>query len=337
MPMIGIVRGFGEDAAATDCVVKLIKALNRRFRSSIHFEMIDCGDYIAHGSLLTNNVLHRIKQCDCIFVSDFESRHNPIEFTKSDIAYALSANIEYLHIEGFDNCAKTDVCIASYFDGGFRMREGNATTEGCEETRVCSAFAMSNIVKEVSRKCEARRRRLAFVKDSENEYCADYFRHFFQQFTLPLSNFQFVEFTAREFSKTFLSSPDAFDMVFASKTFADTIGGVAEFLMKDKYASYRCYNSEIPVYTVSSLQSNSACGEYIPSICCYIAALSGLLGNEFNMEKEAVQLKKATDIALNEVVNFHSANSFINVIINALNIPVTTKYSKKPTKSRYIK
>lgn len=337
MPMIGIVPGFGEGEAATECITKLIKALNRRFRSSIRFELLDCGDYILYGSTLTDAVLNKMKQCDCIFVSDFESKHNRVEFTKSDIAYALSANVEYLYVEGFNEFAEINLCVASFFDGGFRMRDGITTTEGCEETRVCSAFTMSNIAKEVSRKCEARRRRLAFVKDSENEYCADCFRRFFQQFTLPLSNFQFVEFTPREFSKSFLDYQTAFDTIFASKTFADTIEGVAEFLMKESYAGYRHYNSEIPVYTVSSVQSNSACGEYIPSICSYIAALSGLLKNEFNMEKEAVQLRKAVDITLSKAIDFQNSANFVNAIIDALNAPVTTKYSRKPINSRYIK
>lgn len=337
MPLIGIVQGFGEGCIATGYIIKLIKALNRRFRSSIRYEILDCGDYITHGAALSDKVMNRIKECDCILISDFESLHNPVEYTSSDIAYALSANIEYTYISGFDKYADFDLCVASYFDGGFKMRDGSNTTQGCTETKVCSTFAISNVVKEVSRKCETRRRRLAFVKDFDNEYCAGFFRHFFKQFVLPLSNFQFVEFSPRELCNNLLIAPSDFDMIFASRTFSDTIQGIAEYLMKDKFACYKCYNSEKTVYALHSVQSNSACGEYVPSLYSYIASLCDLLKNEFNMQKEAVHLRKAVDVALGVNTDCNTAESFTRAVISALSLPVTTKYSKKPATVRYIK
>ena len=337
MPLIGIVRGFGEGYIATEYIVKLIKALNRRFRSSIRYELLECGDYITHGAELSDKAINQMKECDCIFISDFESKHNRVEYTSSDIAYALCANVEYTHISGFDKYAELDLCIASYFDGGFKMRDGSNTIQGCTETRVCSTFAISNVVKEVSRKCEARRRRLAFVKDFDNEYCADFFRQFFKQFVLPLSNFQFIEFSPRELCNNILVAPLDFDTVFASRTFSDTIQGIAEYLTKDKFTCYKCYNSEKTVYALHSVQSNSACGEYVPSIYSYISALCDLLKKEFNMQKEAAHLRRAVDAALAKGADCNTAESFVEEVINSLSLPVTTKYSKRPPAVRYIK
>ena len=145
MPKVGIIRGFGEGYNATFYIEKLIKALNKRFRSHIVIEEVPCGDYVEHGPEISEDCLKILRECDSVFVGDFKSNANPVEFTVNDIAVMLMANIEYTHISGFDSCSDIDVCIASYFDGGYRLREGEQSAAGCSEIRVCSAFAAKNL------------------------------------------------------------------------------------------------------------------------------------------------------------------------------------------------
>ncbi len=332
MPLIGIIRGVGEGYIATGYIIKLIKALNRRFRSKIQFEEIPCGDYVEHGAELPPNALDALREYDCILTGDFCSPSNRVDYTKEDIALLLSANTEYTHISGFE----VDVCIASYFDGGYKMREGGQTKEGCIETRVCPAFSLSNIVKNVTRLCEKRRRRLAFVKDSDNEYCADMFHRAFESFALPLSNFKIVKYSSRDLCRDILYDASVFDVIFSSSAFSEAVLGAFEFILKDKFAYYKRYNSEKTVYALTALQANSACGDYVPSLYSYIIALSDLLKDEFNMQKEASHLRRALEEAM-KVASYETGEAFIEAVINSLQKPITTKYSKAAPISRYIK
>ncbi len=332
MPLIGIVRGVGEGYVATGYIIKLIKALNRRFRSKIQFEEIPCGSYELHGAELPDGIGSLLYKYDCILIGDFHSPSNNVYYTQSDIAHLLSANTEYTYISAFD----TDLCIASYFDGGFKMREGSRTVEGCMETRVCSAFTMSNIVKNVTRLCEKRRRRLSFVKDSDNEYCADMFYRTFESFALPLSNFQIVKYTPREICRDLLYDMTYFDVIFSSTAFSETVLGIFEYKLKDKFAFYRRYNGEKPIYAVRATGANSHYQDYVPSLGSYIIAFTDLIKYEFNMTKEAAHLCRALEEA-STVSSFEEGDKFVAAVIEALQKPVTTKYSKTAPKSRYIK
>lgn len=332
MPSLGIIRGFGEGYIATSCIIRLIKALNRRFRSHIAYEEIACGDYIEHGGQIPEGIMEQLKEYDCILSGDFASGANPVNYTEIDIAYALSSNIEYTYV----SMADTDICIASYFDGGFKMREGKNTREGSFETRVCSAYTALNIVKDVTRLCGERRRRLALVTDADNEYCADMFSKGFENFVMPMSNFKMVKYSSAEICHDILCDIAAFDVIFASRAFTDAMLGAFRFLMKDKYASFKKYNSEKPFYAVKAAEANSESSDYIPSLYSYIAAFSELLKAEFNLKKEASCLTKALEDAI-ECTSFESGEEFTDKVIELLQRPVKTKYSKAPQKSRYIK
>lgn len=337
MPTIGIIRGFGEGYNATYYIIKLIKALNKRFRSRIRFEEIPCGDYVTYGSSLSAEALSAMRMCDCVFVGDFKSGANPVEFTYGDIAVMMMANTEYTHVSGFDNFSDIDVCFASYFDGGFKIREGEISVNGCSETRVCSAFTAHNIVKDVSRFCENRRRRLAFVTDGDNAYCADMFYHNFESFVMPLSNFRFVKYSPRELCRDILYDASMFDVVFSSPSFSETMLGVFEYLMKDKFAYYKKYNGERAIYVLEAVQSNSDSGDYMPSLYSYIVAFCDMIKNEFNMDKEASQIRRAMEDALKNGAKSESGEEFINEVINSIQKTVTTKYTKAAPVQRYIK
>lgn len=337
MPEIGIIRGFGEGYIATKYIIKLIKALNKRFRSHIKYAEIPCGSCIDHGTSLSPEALRELNNYDCIYIGDFYSQSNPVDYEAKDIAYALSANIEYTHVSGIREKSDVDVCIAAYFDGGSKMREVSQTGEGCTETRVCSAYVISNIVKNVSRYCEKRRRRLAFVTDDDNGYCAAMFLRAFESFVFPLSNFKLTEYTSREICRDILYDPSVFDVIFSSPAFSQTVPGAFEFIMKDNFTFYKRYNSEKTVYSLHALQANSACGDYLPSLYSYIEAFCDMLNNEFNMQKEAAHLRRATEEAINLGASCDEGEKFLNAVIAALYNPVTTKYSKEPVVSRYIK
>lgn len=337
MPLIGIIRGFGEGYAATGYIIKLIKAINRRFRSKIRFEEVPLGDCVEYGSSLTNEAISLMQGYDCIYIGDIYSPSNPVDYTYKNIAYALSNNIEYTCISGFNNHCEIDVSIASYFDGGTNLRESTTNADGSVETRICSSYSITNIVKNVSRACENSRRRLAFVKDGDNEYCADAFYKSFERFVLPLSNFRLLKFTLRDICREMLFDPGQFDFIFASPSFSEMAIGIYEFVMKDGFAFYNKYKNEKAVYALRSLQTNSACGDYTPSLCSYIIAFCDMLKNEFHMEKEAGHVRKAIDYAIASGVCCETGEAFISAVIEELNRPVTTKYSKSAPKSRYIR
>ena len=336
MPSVGIVRGFGEGYIATGYVIKLIKALNRRFRSKITFEELVCGDYIKHGSSLSFDVIKQMGNYDTIYMGDMYSVSNPLEYTFSDIAYSLGDNIQYTCVSGFDKWSGTDIAIASYFDGGARMRETSDNRDGCVETRVCSSFAMKNIAKHVIRHCETRRRRLAFVKDGDIEYCANGFYRAFENFALPLSNFKLIRFTPRDICREMMYAPRDFDVIFASDSFSEAVLGMFEFMMKESFAFYYHFGSDVPVYALRATGANSASGDYTPSLCSYIIALSDMLKNEFDMAKEAAQLRLAIDYAVENGATSDKGEEFVSMVIEGLRKDVTTKYSKRPP-SRYIR
>lgn len=337
MPQIGIVRGFGEGYNATYYIIKLIKALNKRFRSGIYFDEIPCGDYLEHGSTLSHSTLCELKKYDCIFIGDFKSQANPVEYSELDIATAMLATLEYTHVSGFGDASDIDSCIVSYFDGGAKMREVNKSADGCMETKVCSAFSISNAVKNVSRFCENRRRRLALVTDDSNEYCMDMFYNSFKSFVFPLSNFKLVKYTPRELCRDVLKDASIFDVIFSSCAFSEAVLGAFEFVLNDKFTYYKRYVGERNIYSINALQTNSACENYIPSLYSYIIAFCDMLKMEFNLEKEATWLRKAMEEAVSQGYTFEDAERFINSVIENLQQTVTTKFSKVTPIQKYIK
>lgn len=335
MPTIGIVRGFGEGYIATGYIIKLIKALNQRFRSKIIIKEIPAGDYIKYGYTLSEEAFSAMKECDCIYIGDMYSRANPLDYTYQDIAASLSNNIEYTHICGINNNASIKIELASYFDGGFHLREGEHTINGCTETRVCSTYCIMNIVKNITHRCEKGRRRLCFVKDGDNEYCANEFMRNFESFTSPLSNFQFLTYTIRDIVREMLFAPGQFGTVFASCTFAETALGIYASLLGDDFTFYNKYESEKSTYALRSSKVNSYDENYVSTLCSYIAALGDMLSDDLGLNKESSQLFLAMENAMNRGVSYKESSAFINTIIEELQAPVK-KYSKKQPESRYI-
>lgn len=337
MPSIGIIRGVGEGYNATGYIIKLIKALNRRFRSKIKIEIINAGDYIRHGPTLSSDEMSKIRCCDAVFSGDIEMKENLIEYSICDIALALDNTIEYDCIEGIGDKGTVDVLIASYFDGGAKLRYNNSNEDGCSETRICSTHTAMQVVKNVSRECENRRRRLAFVTDSDNEYSAKLFLKKFNDFTMPLPNFQLIKFPIEDITYEIMFDGTQFDVIFASKAFADYARGMYNAILKEKFASYVRYAKAKGLYYVKSGCMNIAsCGE-AESICSYIMALCDLLRREFDMIKESEHLIRALEIVLNSTVSVLETEEFVDKIIAELDAKVTTKHSKTVKKKIYIK
>lgn len=337
MALIGIIRGFEEGFYATGNIIKLISALNKRFRSKINYIEIPLGDHAKHGYFLTNEALDIIRNCDCVYMGDIYSKGNPLNYTYETIAYALSNNIEYTCISGLGEFSHIDLNIASYFDGGNAMREGFQNTDGCSETRLCSTYSMMNIVKAVSRKCEKRRRMLVFIKDGECEYCANAFFNKFKDFTFPLSNFKLMQLTLKDICMEILLHPNQFDTIFASRSFSEMALGIYHAIMNDSFIFYNKYEAEKPTYVLRSLSGNLSSCNIIQSLCSYIAAFSDLLKYEFDMHNKAVALRLAMDEALsNTELSSCDTDRFIEKIIDELNKPVNKKYSKKTSQNRYI-
>lgn len=336
MPLIGIIRGFGEGEKSTEFVIRLIKALKRRFRTKIDYIELEVGDCLKYGGSLNAESIAKMRQCDAIFAGDMRSKSNPIEYSIEDIALALGNNIEYTCISDIKPVQSLDVQIASYFDGGFLLREGAKTKDGCTETRVCSSYSAMNIVKSVSRKCENRRRRLAFVKDGDNEYCADLFYSYFKDFTMPLSNFRLLKFSIREICGEILYEPNQFDTIFASNTFAQYALGAFEYILKDEFVSYTKFSDQKSIYSLKSVLDNCYSNKSVPTINSYIIALADLLKDEFCLNKEVVALRGALERTIKNNISNYDGEEFISSVIEELNKPLKGIYSVKP-KSRYIK
>lgn len=338
MPLIGIIRGFGEGEVATGYIIKLIKALKRRFRTKIDYCEIPLGNYIKYGDSIDSQVVAQMRSCDVIFAGDMYSRENPIAYSVNDVAMALDNNIEFACISGIGSDETIDIHIASYFDGGFALRDGVRTVDGCRETRICSTFSAMNIVRSVSSMCENSRRRLFFVKDSDNEYCSDLFYSKFSDLTLPLSNFRLFNYTISDICYEMMYDLKQFDYIFASKTFAEYAMGICRFKMQNNFASYYKFGDQKSVYTVKSINDNSPAGNYVPTMKSYIAALCELLKTEFNLNKESCALRRCMNDAAMKLPLSDDCDEFIAMIKEELNKNLTSTYNtSKPVKSRYIR
>lgn len=338
MPCIGIIRGFGEGFNATGFVIKLIKALKKRFKTKITYEEIPIGDYMKFGHSLKSNVLSDMRRYDAVFCGDFISRANPVDYTVDDIALALDNNIEYTYISGLGDNGATDCVIAAYFDGGTLLRENERNIDGCTETRICSHYSAQSIVKSVSRVCENRRRRLAFAEDSDNEYCAGMFYKKFEDFTLPMTNFHLLKFSLSDIAYEIIYDGTQFDVIFASRAFSEYAYGTYRALLKDNFTSYTKFANQRCLYYVKSLFSNSAAFQSAPSICSYIIALCDMLKNEFSLLKEADHLRNALEKVVETGASTLETAEFIDKIITELEKPVSTKHSKAVDRTKkYIK
>lgn len=336
MPEIGIIRGYGEGFVTTGYIIKIIKALRRRFRSKIQFKEIPLGNGLKYDTDLDDDIISDMRKFDAIFAGDMESKSNPIDYGIEDIALSLGNLVEYVCIAGLDEHDSIDIEIASYFDGGFKLRDGIRTVDGATETRVCSTYSAMNIVKFVSQRCEDRRRILTFIKDGDNEYCADLFCSKFESFTLPLSNFKMFKTTVSEVTEEIIYNPTQFDTVFASKTFAEFAAGLYKAMLNDQCVTYRKYAYSKSVYSVKSHWDNGECGNSIPCINSYITAFADLLCDEFNMQKEACALRRALNNTNKKGVSSYNGDEFIKCFVKELDAPIRTKYSKNPTPKRYV-
>ncbi len=335
MPKFALVRGFGEGYYATGYIIRIVKALNRRFRSKITFDEIPLGDYLSFNTTLDKEMISKLRQYDVIYIGDFETEVNKLHYTIDDLVMAMSNNLEYLCVSGVGKYANVDIEIASYFDGGFNLRDGEQNTDGCTETRICSTYTATDIVKNVSRECEQRRRRIAFVKDNDNSYCADLFFNRFEDFTLPLSNFRVIKYSVPDIVYELINTPFEFDVIFSSKSFSDAACGLCKTVLEDDFVCYRKFGSLKLVYAPKSVCNNAGSPNIIPSILSYISALSRMLKDEFVMEKEAYALNVALNDVTEEKISLYDMETFINKFIESLEKPINIKNTKKNT-LRYI-
>lgn len=335
MPHIGIIRGFGEGFVATGYIIEIIKALKRRFRTKLTFSEISLGDYLKYGSELDGDAVSEMGKYDVIFAGDMKSKSNPLEYTIADIAMVFGCDVEYTCISGFGENASVDVHIASYFDGGTKLREGTRDAGGCSETRICSTYSAKNIAKYISRRCEDRRRRLCFVKDGDNEYCADLFYSRFEDYTLPLTNFRLINISTDDIIYEMLYNPSQFDTIFASKTFSDMAWGIYKAKMQSDFAAYNKFARQKNIYSLRSIAENSP-SDTVLSMNSYIIALADMLNCEFGMSKEAESLRLALEDAVRTGFSPFDGAAFINKIIELIQRPVTTKHLKRTPKKHYI-
>lgn len=337
MPCIGMIRGVGEGYNATEYILKIIRALNRRFRSKITVEIIKIGDCEKYGCDIDDLAIVRLRSCDAIFAGDIHSYANPLDYSICDVAMALDNMIEYNVISGLGDMGHVSVTIASYFDGGTKLRLNTVNEDGCSETRVCSTYTAMQIVKSVSRECENSRRRLSFVADSDNEYAAKLFLNKFRDFTMPLPNFKMINFNIEDITYEMLYDGAQFDVIFASKTFADFARGIYKSVLKDKFASYTRYAKSKSLYYVKSVCMNAAvCGE-VASICSYILALSELLKRDFGMEKESEHLLRALENTQNAGISVYKTDEFVENVISELDKKLEKRHTKKVSKRIYLK
>lgn len=335
MSEIGIIRGYGEGWVATGYIIKLIKMLNRRFRSNIRYVELPIGDCVEYGCNLTKENVEAMRQCDCIFVGDFQSKANVLNYSVNDIAISLSNDTKYTVISGCKEYSSVNIHLVNYFDGGFLLREGEKTPDGAHEVRVCSMYSAKNIARAVCRVCETRRRRLVFVSDGDNEYCSEMFAKKFDAFAAPLSNFHFMTSKTEDIIRELMHNPAQFDTIFASDTFCEITRGIFKAKMGKNVTVYNKFLRNKPVFALRAHESNSQCGSYVPSLYSYITAFADMLSEVFGMEKEATVLKRAMDETILYNDNFDAEN-IMEQIHNLINKPLKTKFSKKDTKTRYI-
>ncbi|MGM9552394.1 MAG: hypothetical protein ACI3XA_09095 [Clostridia bacterium] len=336
MPLIGIIRGTGEGYYSTGYLIKIIRALNKRFRSKIKFLEIPLGDREKYGYELNHEAIDKITGCDCLFVGDFSSFSNDVDYSIDDIVMALSCDTASLSLNGTGKDSSVNVCIHSYFDGGTNFRDGQKTVEGTLETRVCSAYSAMNIVKYISRKCQERRRRMYFVQDSENEFLSDMFYKNFESYIMPQSNFHLYKYEIKEICTEILRRPNDFDTLFASKTATDAIWGIYSGLLGGNLASYTFYGRNFPVYHVKSVCANLSSEGETPSLSSYIIALADMLYAEFGQAKEQASLRGAVEILTRENYSVKVGDMFTELVIEELQKKVPTKYTKRKNIRKFL-
>ncbi len=326
MPVIGIIRGTGESYVATGLVIKLIKAIRARFRIKLDVIEIPLGNRESFGYELTGEALKLIKSCDALLTCDLSDILKDIEYTNEEIAFNLNNNIKCLKIKGSGKFSMLDVCIASYFDGGFKMRDGEKSLDGCFETRVCSTQTAMDVVKAICTMSEKRRRRMCFVEDSENEFSKDLFYRYFESYILPLPNFHLYRYKSWEMLSEIFANPTTIDTIYTSLSTMDSIYSVYKNLLGKDFMAYFFYADKFPVYEVRSFCANMCFNNEVPTLASYVCALSDLLNCCFGMRKEQVHLKCALDKAIEDGFDAKNGEAFVVKIKEELKKPVKTKY-----------
>ncbi len=285
MPKIGIIEGRGESYEATKIILRLIEALNARFRSQIEICPIN-GDFNSvYGVPSCKDACEILKECGAVFAGDFIKYPRKGDGELKEMLLGLFEDREILRIKGIDKYAGVDVKILSYFDGGAYTHARRDKT-GCTDMRLCSEFAAKNFVRALSKECEKRNRRLFAVKDGENEYLFDMFYEHLESFAAPRDNFELDRMSTAELFEAAIAEPKQFDMIFASKTTAEALRGVYKSILKEEFSSYYKYGRGKSFYFVRDLSLES-----------HIAALGDMLRDEFDMKKEAYCLASAAEAA----------------------------------------
>ncbi len=338
MPRIGIIAGRGESQESLEEILKLIKALRKRFDSDIKTAQIEAGCYELYGFELTSDAKEELRNYNAIFSGDFSGYDGRIGYTITDILLELSTDLDYTYIQGSRSFGTVDVRIASYFDGGCHNRDGKSDWDGRTETRVCSAYTAKNIVSYIVRSTwKERRMKIVFVKDSEYEFIDDMFYAFFKSSVLPIENFQLSIMTTAQVCEAALKNPSQFDTVFASPTTAQALQGIYAHIMGDDFASYHRYGRVKPLYYVKS-PGESGRQNNIPSLMSHIAALAGMLEMEFGMLKEAYWLRNAVSLALDRGFSSKNADEFVDAIIEELAKKMRTKLmTNKPKRPNILR
>lgn len=335
MPKIGIISGRGESQESIEQIVRLLKAVKRRYHSPISVKEIAAGSYELYGFSLTDEARNDIKSCDAVLSGDFSGYDNRIEYTISDILLDLGEDVEYMCINGTGSCGMINMRAVSYFDGGRRGRDGENTPYGRTETRVCSSYTAKNVVRSICREAALRRGKIVFVKDPENEFAADLFEAFFDSCALPMDDVTVTKAALSEVCAGVLERPGCYDTVFASKTASEALRGIYKYIMGDEFTAYQKFGRGIPVYYVESPGESSRDND-IPSLRSHIAALADMFEQEFGMYKEAYGLRTAAQRAFENGFSTHEATEFVDELICEMSKRMTTKIKKRPTKSRYI-
>lgn len=337
MPGVGIIHGYGEAERETRLLAELIAAVNRRFRSRLSAIELPIGNCEKYAAELSDEAVSLFRDCGAVFLGDISARANLIDYTVSDIAALLGNRIEFLCVRGNGNHAGIDVNIASYFDGGAPCRHSRSGRDGCFETRTAPRKALMDAAAFICRECERRRRKVVFVKDSENEFLADMFYKCFEDFIFPISNFYVIKTEARDICEDALFMPEDFDVIVASKTTTEALYGVYSFIMGEDFNAYYRFAGSKSVYFVPSLRGGAAFGRNVAAFDSCVTALGDMLENEFSMKKEAFCLRTAAAAAAENGFASGNAEEYLREIIKELGKPMTTKFKKPSSKPIYLR
>jgi hypothetical protein len=337
VPSIGIIRGFGEPERALSILKELIKAINRRFRVKILTSDIPIGNYELYGTDMSDYAIRSMNFCDAVIAGDISARSNLINYSMLDIAAALGNDIEFLHVKGMGEHSSVNVNIASYFDGGPECRDSEKTVHGRIETRICSRREIMNFVRFVCGEIEERRRKVVFVRDSENEFYADLFYNNLENYLFPISDFDLMETTAFDITEDVLTLPHDFDTLITSKTTLDLLYGMYKFLLGRDFSAYFRFERKKGLYCIKSVCSCFDFGESVPTLDSYIMAFADMLDFDLLMKKEAFQLRLAISSAHENGFSSENADEYLNEIIKELEKPMTKKFKKADTKRENIR